>query len=65
MCKDYIYIGGRGSAKPFTTLNAICLHQENIRLRKILQSIKDDRPYNYASFEEMVKALQDKASRSL
>ena len=65
MCKDYTYIGGRGSAKPFTTLNALCLHQENIRLRKALQSIKDDRPYNYTSFEEMVKALQHKANKVL
>lgn len=32
---------------------------------RALNSIKDDRKYNYTSFEEMIKALQDKANRSL
>ena len=30
-----------------------------------LNSIKDDRGYNYTSFEDMVKALQEKAKRGL
>lgn len=32
---------------------------------RALNSIKNDRKYNYTSFEEMVKALQNKANKSL
>lgn len=32
---------------------------------RALNSIKDDRKHNYTSFEEMIKALQDKAKKGV
>lgn len=32
---------------------------------KVLNSIKDDRIYNYMSFEDMIKSLQNKARKAV
>ena len=40
MGTGFRYGGGRGNAKPYTTLNAVLLHGENVRLVSALQEIE-------------------------